>query len=123
MSNTQTGIGAPVKRKEDLRFITGSGTYTDDIDQPGQTHAVFLRSPFARARIEKIDTSNALAVEGVQSILTGADMAADGIGDLPCVWMVTQKDGGDMLSAPHPPLASDTVNYVGEPYGAQQSIL
>ena len=117
MSNTQTGIGAPVKRKEDLRFITGAGTYTDDIDQPGQTHAVFLRSPFARARIEKIDISNALAVEGVQSILTGADMAADGIGDLPCVWMVTQKDGGDMLSAPHPPLASDTVNYVGEPYG------
>ena len=112
-----TGIGAPVKRKEDLRFITGRGRYTDDINQPGQTYAVFLRSPYARASVGRIDTTDALAIEGVLSVLTGTDMSADGLGDLPCGWMVKQKDGSDMVSAPHPPLAVSQVNYVGEPYG------
>ena len=117
MSNTGTGIGASVKRKEDVRFITGAGNYTDDIDQPGQTFAVFLRSPHSRARIDGIDPSDALAVDGVLRVLTGADMVADGLNDLPSAWMVTQKDGSDMVSAPHPALATDRVNYVGEPYG------
>ncbi len=112
-----TGIGAPVRRKEDLRFITGNGRYTDDISVPGETYAVFLRSPHARARIDSIDVSDALSVPGVVQILTGADMAADGLGDLPCGWLVKQKDGSDMVSAPHPPLALEFVNYVGEPYG------
>ena len=102
---TDTGIGASVKRKEDVRFITGNGRYTDDINQPGQTYAVFLRSPYARAKIGEIDTSGALAVDGVLAVLTGADMAADGLGDIPCGWLVKQKDGSDMVSAPHPPLA------------------
>ena len=114
---SETGIGASVKRKEDVRFITGNGRYTDDINQPGQTYAVFLRSPYARARIGEIDISGALAVQGVLSVLTGADMAADGLGDIPCGWLVKQKDGSDMVSAPHPPLAHSVVNYVGEPYG------
>jgi aerobic carbon-monoxide dehydrogenase large subunit len=112
-----TGIGASVLRKEDRRFITGRGTYTDDINQPGQLHAVFLRSPHARARIEDIDISEAVALEGVAAVLTGRDMAADGLGDLPCGWMVKQKDGRDMVSAPHPPLAHSLLNYAGEPYG------
>lgn len=112
-----TGIGASVKRREDLRFVTGAGRYTDDISLPGQVYAVFVRSPYARARIDAIDDSAAMEVDGVLSVLTGKDMAADGLGDLPCGWLVKQKDGSDMVSAPHPPLAVDVVNYVGEPYG------
>ena len=114
---TDTGIGASVKRKEDRRFITGLGQYTDDINQPGQTYAYFLRSPHARARIESIDTTDAMAVDGVLAVLTGKDMAADGLGDLPCGWEVKWKDGSDMVAAPHPPLGVSRVNYVGEPYG------
>lgn len=110
------GIGAAVLRKEDARFITGGGRYTDDINLPGQVHAVFLRSPHARARIESIDSSEAVAAPGVVAVLTGADMGEDGLGDLPCGWLVKQKDGSDMVSAPHPPLAQEFVNYVGEPY-------
>jgi len=109
-------LGKPVKRREDLRFITGRGRYTDDIKQPGQRFAVFLRSPYTRARVTAIDSSGALEVEGVEAVLTGADMAGDGLGDLPCGWLVKQKDGSDMVSAPHPPLAVDRVNYVGEPF-------
>jgi carbon-monoxide dehydrogenase large subunit len=112
-----SGIGASVLRKEDLRFITGAGRYTDDISLPGQAYAVFLRSPHARARIDRIDAGDARALPGVLAVLTGADMAADGLGDLPCGWLVKQKDGSDMVSAPHPPLAHTFVNYVGEPYG------
>jgi aerobic carbon-monoxide dehydrogenase large subunit len=112
-----SGIGAPVRRKEDERFITGRGRYTDDINQPGQLYAVFLRSPHARARIDAIDATEARSVDGVIAVLTGRDMADDGLGDLPCGWLVKQADGSDMVSAPHPPLAHTVVNYVGEPYG------
>ena len=117
MSDSSTGIGAAVKRKEDVRFITGNGRYTDDFNQPGQCFAVFLRSPYARADILEVRVDEAEAAPGVIAVLTGADMASDGIGDLPCGWAVQQKDGSDMVSAPHPPLAASTVNYVGEPYG------
>jgi carbon-monoxide dehydrogenase large subunit len=113
----ETGIGAAVRRKEDIRFITGNGRYTDDFNQVGQLYAVFLRSPYARARINGIDAAGALGVDGVVSVLTGADMAADGLGDLPCGWLVKSKDGSDMIQPPHPPLAVDLVNYVGEPFG------
>ncbi len=113
----ETGIGASVKRREDIRFITGSGTYTDDLNQPGQAYGVFLRSPHPRARIGAIDATDALALEGVLAVYTGQDTAADGLGDLPCGWLVKSKDGSDMVSAPHPPLAVAQVNYVGEPYG------
>ena len=111
-----TGIGAPVRRREDGRFITGAGQYTDDLQVDGQVYGVFLRSPYARARITSIDASHALGGEGVLAVLTGEDMRADGIGDIPCGWLVKQKDGSDMVSAPHPPLAHTFVNYVGEPY-------
>ena len=117
-SDTQlAGIGASVQRKEDLRFITGSATYTDDINQPQQAHAAFLRSPHARARIDSVDVAEAAAQPGVLAILTGRDMVADGLGDLPCGWMVQSKDGTDMKVSPHPPLGAEFVNYVGEPYG------
>ena len=111
------GIGAAVKRREDLRFITGGGRYTDDINEPGQVYAVFLRSPYARADIVSVQSEEAQAADGVIAVLLGRDMAADGLGDLPCGWLVKQKDGSDMVSAPHPPLAVGSVNYVGEPFG------
>ncbi|MBL9035645.1 MAG: hypothetical protein JNN33_12835, partial [Rhodospirillaceae bacterium] len=69
---TATGIGASVKRKEDFRFLTGRGTYTDDINRPGQAYAYILRSPHAHAEIVKIDTAAASAAPGVVAILTGA---------------------------------------------------
>ena len=113
---SETGIGVAVQRKEDARFITGAGRYTDDINQHGQVYAVFARSPHARARITSIDTAPALAVPGVVAAFTGADLAADGIGDLPCGWMIHSKDGSEMLAPAHPPVATELVNYVGEPY-------
>ncbi len=111
------GIGDSVLRKEDLRFITGGATYTDDINQPGQLYACFLRSPHARARILSIDSSTAENMAGVHAVLTGAQMAADGLGDLPCGWTVKSKDGTDMIASPHPPLATEVANYAGEPFG------
>lgn len=113
---SETGIGAAVRRKEDARFITGMGRYTDDLSVAGQTWAVFVRSPHARAKIDGIDTRAAAAADGVVAVFTGADLDADGIGDLPCGWLVKSKDGSDMIVPPHPPLAVDQVNYVGEPY-------
>ena len=71
-----SGIGASVRRREDKRFLTGSGTYTDDINRPGQTFACMVRSPHAHAAIGGIDTAAALAMPGVVAVYTGADMAA-----------------------------------------------
>lgn len=112
----ETGIGASVRRREDMRFITGTGRYTDDINQFGQIYAVFCRSPHARAKILSIDTSEALAVPGVVAVFTGQQMVDDGLGDIPCGWAVQSKDGSQMKSAPHPPMGASVVNYVGEPY-------
>lgn len=111
---TSSVIGAPVRRKEDHRFITGQGRYTDDINRPGQAHAYFVRSPFAHARIRNIDTSAALKAPGVVAVLTGKDLAADKLGGLICGWMVTSKDGTPMKAGAHPALAVDTVRYVGD---------
>ena len=115
--STATGIGASVKRREDLRFITGTGAYTDDLNLPGQAYGLFLRSPYPRAGIGELDTAEARQVEGVLAIFTGRDTVAAGLGDLPCGWLVKSQDGSDMVSAPHPPLAVSQANYVGEPYG------
>ncbi len=107
-------VGERMKRVEDGRFLTGRGTYTDDISKPGQTYAVFVRSPHAHARIKSVNTDSALAVEGVVAVYTGADMAADGVGGLPCGWQVIGKGGTPMIEPAHPPLAVDTVRYVGD---------
>ncbi len=109
-----TGIGAAVRRKEDIRFITGKGHFTDDIVRPGETRAVFVRSPHARAKIKSIDVGAAKAMPGVVGVLTGKELASDKIGNLICGWMITSKDGSQMKMAPHPALAADTVNHVGE---------
>lgn len=112
----QSAIGKSVKRKEDQRFITGKGRYTDDFNRPHQLYACFVRSQIAHGRIKSIDISAAKDVPGVVEVLTGADYAADGLGSLPCGWMIHSKDGKEMKSPPHPALAKDTVRYVGEPY-------
>ncbi|HYD65248.1 xanthine dehydrogenase family protein molybdopterin-binding subunit [Azospirillum sp.] len=111
---TATGIGASVRRREDQRFLTGRGTYTDDISRPNQTHAVMLRSPHAHARIRSIDAGTALKAPGVIAVLTGADMAADNVNGLPCGWLIHNKDGSPMKEPPHWPLARDRVRYVGD---------
>ncbi|MGE5767889.1 MAG: xanthine dehydrogenase family protein molybdopterin-binding subunit, partial [Bacteroidota bacterium] len=109
-----TGIGASVKRKEDFRFLTGQGRYTDDIERPGQVHAYFVRSPHAHARIKRVDTAAAAKAPGVLAVFTGADMAADKVGSLPCGWTVTDRHGSAHKAPPHFPLARDKVRYVGD---------
>lgn len=111
---TGSGIGASVRRKEDHRYITGSGRYTDDLALPGQAHAYFLRSPHAHANIKSIDASAALAMPGVLTVLTGEDLAKDKIGGLICGWMIHSKDGSPMKAGAHPALAQGKVRYVGD---------
>jgi aerobic carbon-monoxide dehydrogenase large subunit len=109
-----TGIGASVRRREDRRFLLGRGNYTDDINRPGQLHAVFLRSPHAHARIVSVDTRAAAGMPGIVGIFTGADLAADKVGGIPCGWQIHNKDGSPMAEPPHPALALDRVRYVGD---------
>jgi len=110
-----TGIGATVRRKEDQRFITGKGHYTADVNRPGQTHACFVRSPHAHARIKGIDAAAASKMPGVVAVLTGADLAVDKLGNLICGWMIHSKDGSAMKMAPHPALAQTKACHVGDP--------
>ena len=110
----EKGIGQPVPRKEDRRFVTGRGRYTDDINLPGQLHAVFVRSPHAHARIRRIDKDSVLGMPGVVAVLTGADAEADGIGPLICGWMIHSRDGSPMKMGTHRVLATDKVRYVGD---------
>jgi carbon-monoxide dehydrogenase large subunit len=109
------GIGAPVRRKEDFRFITGRGNYTDDINRPRQTYAYLLRSSLAHANIRGIDTGAAVAAPGVVAVYTGQDLAAEGLGGLPCGWGVKNKDGTPMAEPVHPVLAVGRVRHVGDP--------
>jgi len=110
----QTGIGAAVRRKEDRRFITGNGHYTDDINRPGQVYAYFLRSPHAHAKIKSIDTGAAAAMPGVVAIYTGKDIAATGVGGLICGWLIKSKNGEPHKAPAHPVVAVDTVRHVGD---------
>jgi carbon-monoxide dehydrogenase large subunit len=109
---TAQGIGVALRRKEDARFLTGRGTYTDDIDRPGQVYAYILRSPHAHASFGRIDTAKAKAAPGVVAVFTGADMQ---VGGLPCGWGVKSKDGTPMAEPPHPVLAQGKVRHVGDP--------
>ncbi|MGK7660485.1 xanthine dehydrogenase family protein molybdopterin-binding subunit [Marinovum algicola] len=110
------GIGASTKRREDVRFLTGAGNYTDDINVHGQAYVHFLRSDVAHGRITNIDTAAAAAMPGVVRIFTGADF--EGVGGLPCGWQVTDKHGEVMKEPPHPVLAQGKVRHVGEPIAA-----
>ncbi len=102
------GIGSSPKRKEDGRFITGRGQYTDDIVLPGQMHAAFVRSPHAHALIRSVNTTAAKGMPGVRAIYTGPDMKAAGVNPLPVGWLLPGLKIGE-----HMPLATDKVRYVG----------
>ena len=107
-------IGESVRRKEDLRFLTGAGNYTDDITNAAQTYAVFVRSPHAHAVIKSIDISGAAAMPGVVKIFVGTDLEGK-MGGLPCGWLITSTDGTPMKEPPHPILALGKVRHVGDP--------
>jgi carbon-monoxide dehydrogenase large subunit len=111
----EQSIGKSVLRKEDLRFITGNGRYTGDIDLRGQTYGYFVRSPYAHAVVGEVDTSEAQSMPGVVAVLTGKQVAEDELGGLPCGWMIHSKDGSEMKQPLHPVMAATKVNYVGEP--------
>src|SRR5712692_4642735 len=108
------GIGQPVTRKEDRRFLTGQGRYVGDIDFPRQAYAGFIFSPHAHARIRAIDTSAAEQMPGVFAVLTGEDWAADGLGTLDPEVMAEDMGGPKGYRTKRPPLAIDRVRYVGE---------
>jgi carbon-monoxide dehydrogenase large subunit len=110
------GIGASSKRREDVRFLTGNGNYTDDINVRGQAYVYFLRSDVAHGTLKSVDTAAAAAMPGVVQIFTGADFEA--IGGIPCGWEVTDKHGKPMQEPKHPVLAHGKVRHVGEPIAA-----
>ncbi|MBB4382129.1 xanthine dehydrogenase, molybdenum binding subunit apoprotein [Bradyrhizobium sp. Rc3b] len=108
------GIGARVVRKEDKRFITGKGRYVDDIKLVGMTHAHFIRSPHAHAKVKGIDSSAALKMPGVVAVLTGREIVDDKVGNLICGWAITSKDGSPMKMGAWPAMAPETVRFVGQ---------
>ena len=107
-------IGQSLLRREDQRFLTGVGQYTDDVVMPRQTYAVFLRSPYAHARIKSINLAKANAAPGVVQIFVGADLAEAKVGGLPCGWLIHSKDGTPMKEPAHPVLAQGKVRHVGD---------
>ena len=107
------GIGASSKRREDVRFLTGNGRYTDDINRPGQLYAVFVRSEVAHGRIVSLDTTEAAAAPGVAQVFTAKDF--EGVGGVPCGWQITDKNGDPMKEPKHPILAEGKVRHVGDP--------
>ena len=107
-------VGSRIERKEDKKFLTGKGRYTADINLPQQTYAYFVRSPHARAKITKVDHSKAMKAPGVLDVFTGECVAKDKIGGLICGWKIVSQDGKDMKCPPHPVLAKDSVNFVGD---------
>jgi aerobic carbon-monoxide dehydrogenase large subunit len=107
------GVGERVLRKEDRRFLTGQGRFTDDVVEAGQTYACFVRSPHAHARIVAIDASAAREAPGVLAVFTGDDL--QGVNGLPCGWLITSLDGTPMKEPPHPVLAQGKARYVGDP--------
>ena len=115
-------IGQPLPRKEDLRLLTGQGQFTDDFSLPGQTYAAIVRSPYPHARIGEIDTSAALALPGVLTVLTGKDLIADGLKPIPHSAVPSTKydmklhgpGGSEVFCGPHNLLAIDKVRHVGD---------
>jgi carbon-monoxide dehydrogenase large subunit len=110
----QFGFGQSVRRKEDVRFVTGRGRYTDDITLPGQTAAFVVRSPFAHATFKIKDTGAAKKVPGVLAVLTGADAKADGLGDIPCKVPLKNRDGSSSAMPPYPILVEAEARHVGD---------
>ena len=122
LSPANNGIGQPVRRREDLRLLTGGGRYSDDINVPGQAYAVMVRSPHAHARIRSIDVAAAQTAPGVLEVLTGHDMLADGLKPIPHAVrtghpvdiQLDNTDGSPLFIPPHYPMAADEVRHVGD---------
>jgi carbon-monoxide dehydrogenase large subunit len=121
-SSSKTGIGRPVRRREDFRLLTGKGCYSDDYNLPGQTYAVMVRSPHAHARIRAIDTRGAAAAPGVLAVLTGRDCVDDGLQAIPhsvntrhpADITLVNKDGSPPFIPPHFPMAAEEARHCGE---------
>ena len=107
------GIGQPIKRFEDPRLVRGQGRFHDDVDLPGQTHAIVVRSMHAHARIRAIDASAALKAPGVLAVFTGKDVA--GLGTMQMTLKRKRPDGSPMFAPPHRGLAQERTRYVGDP--------
>src|SRR5918996_357060 len=103
-------FGTPLKRREDPRLITGQAKYTDDFTLPGMAHLAVVRSPYAHARITRVDTKRAASMPGVLAVFTGQQMKDAGFGSIPCAWVVPNAN---TKTPPYPPIAIDTVRYVG----------
>ena len=108
------GIGRPVRRIEDVRYLTGAGRYLDDIVLDDMAHGVVVRSPHAHARIATIDAAAAKAAPGVVAVLTGADWRAEGLGGIPTRTSVKNRDGSPPATPPRPGLVADRVRCVGD---------
>lgn len=116
------GIGSDVRRKEDLRLVTGAGCFSDDVDVTGQVYAVMVRSPHAHAHIRSIDTTQARTTDGVLAVLTGADLLADGLKPIPHRPVLRgapditlrNRDSSEPTTTPHYPLPADKVRFAGE---------
>jgi carbon-monoxide dehydrogenase large subunit len=107
-------IGQPLRRLEDARLLTGQGSFTDDVRPEGAAHAAFTRSPHAHARIAKIDVAAARAAPGVVAVVTGADVAADGVGPIPFTHMHKREDGSPIVAPPRMPITADEARFVGD---------
>jgi carbon-monoxide dehydrogenase large subunit len=122
LGDKRTGIGRPVRRKEDLRLVVGQGCYSDDVNLPGQAYAIMVRSPHAHARIRAIDTSEAAALPGVLAVLTGHDILSDGVKPIPhkafsyhpAEIPLRNKNDAPIFAATHYPLPADKARFVGE---------
>jgi carbon-monoxide dehydrogenase large subunit len=106
-------IGQSVRRREDPRLLMGRGRYFDDLNLAHQLYATIVRSPHAHADIHGIDASAAVAMPGVQAVLTGADYAADGLGPLPAMALYKRRDGRPMYVPERPAIAINRVRHVG----------
>ena len=112
---TKFGMAQPVRRVEDPRLLKGAGSYTDDMNLPGQLIGIVLRSPHAAATIRSIDAAAAKALPGVHAVYTSADLDADNIGELPCVALIQSRNGSACANPGHPVLARGAVRLTGDP--------
>jgi carbon-monoxide dehydrogenase large subunit len=109
------GLSQPMRRVEDPRLLRGAGRYTDDVSLPGQSYGVVVRSPHAHAAIRSIDKAAALGVKGVLGVFTGEDLKKAGLGDVPCMIPLKNRDGSPRAETPRPALAVGRVRHVGDP--------
>ncbi len=116
LAETKYAVGQPVPRKEDPTLLRGQGRYTDDLNLPGQAYAVMVRSSHAHGRIRGIDTEAAKAMPGVLGVYTGADLLAAGLGPMPAGMSFKNRNGSDMPKPVQPPLTTDKVRFVGDPF-------